>query len=337
MAGVHITGTIDYVNTEVANRLANDAANFIGMKAAPIGFVEEISGTYPFFGREEYKLADDDADAIGRRGTAPIYEETGKLDTYRTMLRGERYVVTRLEQQGKLSKLFKVQLAAKIPTLVDRRLRKHELQAATLIQAEANYAAGNQLAAVKTWDDAASTPLPEIENAIDVVEKVTGVAPNTIIFPRRLWKHFRFHASVITAIKGVAGGPLTRRDVTEVFPELTSVYIGKGNYDSAEKGKARVPVRMWNSRHCILLHVADNNSVEMPSAFRTLVYRPEEIGAQYENGMYVRTYENAEIGGGADIGEVNWHYALVKTGKDATEAETGLVIAGFVIINAAPA
>jgi len=336
MAGTHIspTATIDSVSTVVANKLADDSKQFIGMKVAPVALMDVAAGKYPYFGRDEYKVDSEDKDFIGPRGEAQTYEDTMSLDTYDTRLRGEKYVLAEIERQ-KYNLIFGVEMAKKLPVLVRRRLRKHELAVATLVQDKAKYHADNQLdidaLANRRWDETAGTPLQDIDHSIGEVEKITGVAPNTILFPRGVWSTFRYHADVIKAIHGAYGGPIGRQELTSIFPELETVLVGRGTYDSAKKGATRVPVRMWNGKNCILLHVGMGDE-SVPTAVRTFVWKIEG-GADVGSGMFVTTDRIPGVGGGlgAQVGEVDWAYDVKLVGKDVP-GDSGLLIAGFCLV-----
>lgn len=119
-----------------------------------------------------------------------------------------------------------------------------EIRVASMVTDPALYATPNKLALSGTdvFDNAASDPVRVVGDMLDV----PVMRPNVITFPQRAWTVFRRHAKVVAAIKGDAGGTVTREDVAAYF-EVAEVLVGGGFVNTAKLGQPVALQRCWGN------------------------------------------------------------------------------------------
>jgi hypothetical protein len=112
---------------------------------------------------------------------------------------------------------------------------------------------GSYSTVASAWTDyttAKSAPIADINTGIRNVEDATGYKPNSIIFGRYAWRHFREHADVIGRIYGNVDKGMTARIVTieqvKALFEVDRVLIGGAYYSTAEEGQAAALAQLWN-------------------------------------------------------------------------------------------
>ena len=110
---------------------------------------------------------------------------------------------------------------------------------------------GSSTAVGSNWSDPVdghSDPIGDLQTAIENVEGVTGITPNSIIFGATAWKYFRNHANVISRLFGYQtterGRIANLNNVTALF-EMERVLIGGLYYNSAQEGQGASLARKW--------------------------------------------------------------------------------------------
>jgi len=120
---------------------------------------------------------------------------------------------------------------------------------------------GSYSAVASAWTDytaGKSAPIADINTGIQNVEDSTGYRPNSIIFGRYAWRHFREHADVIARIygevdKGKSARIVTIEQVKALF-EVDRVLIGGAYYSTADEGQAVALSQLWNDN--VLIYFA---------------------------------------------------------------------------------
>lgn len=330
-----VEGTVHYDKTltNLSVRFLEDdfEGNLIGFTACPLVNVDEHSARYPVFGMDEFKYDEDD-DVLSDEGEANIYAPSMSADTYFCTAHAEKIIIPEY-QRARADKPFEVLVVRRIPELARRMRRRHELGVAKKLMTAGNYATNNQYdldASGTRWDEADPTPCENVELWMDSCELQCAVRPDTIIFPRQVWRKFHNLPEVKAAIRGDKGGAVRRPDVAEYFG-LRNVLIGGGMRDTAAKGKAASLARVWNYKHVALLYVGQAQlSLETPSTAKTLVWNPDGIPVS-EKGMVVGMGKIDWRGGvpGSQVGEVDWHRDIKLTGVN----EGGKIISGYLAKN----
>ncbi len=135
-----------------------------------------------------------------------------------------------------------------------------EERAANLIFNAANYAGANvnTLSGTSQWSDTASTPIVDIQNAIESCFGPEGRA-NTLVMGIDTWKALRVHPQILDAVKAATrlqssgGGVATRDEVATLF-EVEKILVGRARYNTAKQGQTPAFSRLWG-KACAALYV----------------------------------------------------------------------------------
>ena len=135
-----------------------------------------------------------------------------------------------------------------------------ENRAASLVFNAANYNASNQvtLSGTSQWSNAASTPISDIQNAIESCFGPGGRA-NTLVLGIDTWKALRINPQILDAVKAATrlqssnGGVATRDEVATLF-EVDQILVGRARYNTAKQGQTASFSRLWG-KHAAALYV----------------------------------------------------------------------------------
>lgn len=324
-----VEGTVHYdkvlTNLSVRFLESDFDRQYIGMEVCPVVRETERSAKYPIFGRDEFKYAADD-DLLSAEGESKLYAPSMSADAYFCDIHSEEIRISEYDRMG-ADEPFAVDVARRVPEIVRRMRRRHELAVATLLTTAGSYAAANQKTANPKWDAANATPLKDIEDWMEAMALACGVLPDTVVFPVACWNVFHNLSDVRTAIKGDRGGDVRREDVQEYFG-LKRVLIGRGIRDTGKKGQAASMTRLWAGKAIQMLYVGSPpQTKETASTAKTFTWNPRELKGVVQQGMTVGVIPDRLRGGnpGMRIGRVDWSYAVKATGVDAA----GKIIAGL--------
>ena len=144
-----------------------------------------------------------------------------------------------------------------------------EQRVAQIVFAQANYPANNRqtLAGGDQWSNAASDPLKEILEALDVC--ITR--PNSLVLGQPVWTKLRIHPVIVeaTVMSGAgrdkAAGAASKQAVADLL-ELDRILVGKTFHNAARRGRDPDYRRLWGN-HAALLHIRRPTSTqdEMPT------------------------------------------------------------------------
>lgn len=154
--------------------------------------------------------------------------------------------------------------------LSERMKVRREKVVATLAQDPAKYTNGNTSTPATKWNVSTSTPIKDINAAIDVIANNCGKAPNTIEFGLPTWTAIKNHSDFLNRLANTKTGVVTPQLVAEIL-ELEHVLIGRALWrDPVTKVKANV----WTD-NAILAYVApgtrDQRSIRTPGFGYTIV------------------------------------------------------------------
>ncbi len=132
-----------------------------------------------------------------------------------------------------------------------------ENRAANVVFNAGNYSASNQvtLSGTSQWNNANSTPINDIQNAIESCFQ----RANTLVFGLDTWKALRTNPQILDAVKaatrfqGYNGGMATRDEVASLF-EVDQILVGRARYNTAKQGQAPSFARLWG-KHVAALYV----------------------------------------------------------------------------------
>jgi len=110
---------------------------------------------------------------------------------------------------------------------------------------------GSYSAVASAWSDRANAaPVSDINTAIQVVEDMTGMRPNSIAFGRYAWRQFRESDQVIGRLFGDGTNGKDARVVNQAMVkslfEVERVLIGGGYINSADEGQTETLAQIWN-------------------------------------------------------------------------------------------
>ena len=137
---------------------------------------------------------------------------------------------------------------------------------------------GSSTSLTNRWNDHINgAPVEDFFAGKESIRTRTGYDPNVMIFSGFAWARFARHPDVIKYIRGagdnVGGGSVTQQQVANAF-ELSKILIGKGIKNTADEGAPAVYTDVWSTA-AILLHVAPNPGLMIPSHGYTFWWQPE--------------------------------------------------------------
>lgn len=102
------------------------------------------------------------------------------------------------------------------------------------------------------WTDYTnSTPLDDVQTAINNVLDTTGYRPNRIIMGEYAWRHFKENIAIHNRLYGTAGpinspGRMVTQAQAAALLEVDVVHIGRTYYNSTEENQTASLAQTWN-------------------------------------------------------------------------------------------
>lgn len=251
-----------YVDPELSAlglALMNDPASFAALKAAPLVNVDTETGKYPIFSdflRTEAKPRGY-GETVAERG----YEITrGSYDCQLFAVGHPVY------NRSNASAWDKAEMATRLVTQ-DLLLKLESAFAATAFVAASwstSYNGKANLPVSTTgWDQAASTPIKDIDTAARAIQIRTGRRPNTIVMGRPLFDILKEHSTVRDRFQYVIAGTITV-GMLEGALGMT-VVVCDSVIDSSNEGQtANNDFVVGNN--AVLMHVSSTPDMDSPSA-----------------------------------------------------------------------
>jgi hypothetical protein len=128
-----------------------------------------------------------------------------------------------------------------------------------------------------TWDDDASDPLQDVENAREGIVKLIGREPNVMVIGREVWTDLRHHPDLLDRIKYTSTGIMTPQLLAQLF-EVQKLLIGNAVYDSAQEGATASLGFIWG-KHAWLGWVPPNPGLMIPAAGYVFTWKRRTIEA----------------------------------------------------------
>ncbi len=146
-----------------------------------------------------------------------------------------------------------------------------EVRVAGLVFDPTVYVAGQKkvLSGSSQWNDyAASDPLTEIMNALDV----PIMRPNSMTIGRKAFTRLAMHPIIVKAVHGNSGdsGIASRQQLADLL-ELDEIHVGEGWVNTARKGQPANLVRVWGN-HVSLTYI---DSAARPESGATFGFTAE--------------------------------------------------------------
>lgn len=120
------------------------------------------------------------------------------------------------------------------------------------------------------WNDSASTPINDVDDAIDTVKESTGFKPNTLVLGYKVWKKLKNHPDIVDRIKYSGGvSPSTpaivsRQAVAQLF-EVDRILVMGGIQNTADEGATNVHSYI-GGKHALLVYVPPRPGIMTPAA-----------------------------------------------------------------------
>jgi len=135
-----------------------------------------------------------------------------------------------------------------------------------------------------TWDNATSTPIEDVETALNTVVSTIGNEANLGVMGRGLWRYVKQHPDIVDRIKGAAGpgspAVVTLQAVAALFG-LDQLLIGVTIEDTAAEGAASSLAYVWGN-HLLVAYVTARPSLLEPSAGYVFTYKNRVINRYRE-------------------------------------------------------
>lgn len=266
--------------------LAYKNPDYIADFVLPRVKVGKSSFKYRKFSKDQYLTLTDTL--IGRKGV-PNQIELGFTEGTESVVSRALDQVVPLEDIEDAPEGYDPQAKA-VEFLTEIILLDREVRTANMVFNAANYAAGckTTLTDAMQFNDAASTPIAVIKNAIDNC----WMRPNIMVMGREVFSVLSVHPSIVQAIYPISGGNgiVTRQQLAQLF-DIDQILIGNAWVNSAKRGGAPMLQRAWG-KHMALLYInpsATTNDMptfgltaELDSRFSGFINQPE-VGLKGSN------------------------------------------------------
>lgn len=181
--------------------------------------------------------------------------------------------------------------------LTDLILLDREVRAANIVFNPATYGASNkiQLSGTDQFDDPDSDALSILQQGLD---STLIFRPNTLVIGQSAWTKLRTNKSMLGALQPNVTDPkgiLTREQVAELL-EIERVIVGSGFVNTARKGQAVAPARVWGG-HCALLHINPQANAQRGITFGyTAQYGTRIAGSMPDSKIGLRGGQRVRVG-----------------------------------------
>lgn len=271
--------TTDPVRTAIALAYMNLA--FIADSVLPRRPVGAENFEYVSYNKEDRFTIPDTT--VDRKGRLNQVEFGGKTDSAMTNDYGLEDVIPAKDIKNGQNAGFDP-LGNATELTLDLIMLDREKRVSGLVQDENTYEANMRatLTGTDQWDDSASKPIEQIEDA----KLVPFMTPNVMVTNRKSLLALRRNQSIVRAYHGNTGsdGMVPVSFLEELF-ELR-ILVGAARYNSANKGQTMTLTELWGN-HCSLHYINGN---AMPN--RGLTFG---LTAQYESRI-VRTKQDDNVG-----------------------------------------
>ncbi len=242
------TGRDLHIDKHLSNVAMNyRPMNMIADLIAPIVPVGKQSDSYPVWSQADALRVEEDKRSPGK--PANLITRDVSTDTYFADNYALKTALT-LEDRENMDDAFIKQLRdGKATFLKGKVVLGWEYRVAMQVTSGSNV--GSYSTVISDWMDTAtgnSTPLKDVQTALDNVQDSTGYRPNRLIFGELAWRWFRRHADVIDILYGDTGQGSPRyasREQIKAIFEVDQFLVGGAYYNTAEEGQALSLTPLW--------------------------------------------------------------------------------------------
>lgn len=228
---LHVNAALSQISVQFQN------SQYIGLAVAPLLAVTKISDVFFKYGEADFftrvnDLADD-------KSLAQELDYTLSQDTYSCRFHANRTFVSDEEIRNADQPLNPMIDATE--QLTNNILLGHEKACADLVFNPANYGSNTASPATK-WDVSSSTPIANIQTAIDAT---LGNDPLHAIIGIESFRALQRHPDLTAAFHFVSEGAVASADQIARFFGFKSLSIGEARINTAAKGQPPVLSRIW--------------------------------------------------------------------------------------------
>lgn len=164
------------------------------------------------------------------------------------------------------------------------------------------------------WDDAASTPIENVDAAKDAVHLLTGFRPNTLVIGRPVWTALKNHPDIIDRIKYSGGvspntpAIITTAAMASLF-EVDRILIADAVYNQSIEGVAAS--NDWIvGKKALLAYVTPTPGIMVPTAGYTFSWS-NYLNIGNDMGIAVSRFEMPELKSERVEGEIAFDQKVV--------------------------
>lgn len=276
--------------------LAMDAAGFVATEVFPVVDVASASGNFGLIPLEQL-LQERETRRSPRSGYSRG-QWNFEPSTYATVEHGAEEPIDENEAAA-YAEYFDIELVS-TSRAFSAVLRNAEKRVADAVFNATTWS-GSALTTALTheWDDETnSTPVVDIEAAVNKVYDGSGLWPNALIVNRKVFRNLRKHPDIIERIESSgAGSPSSAKDVTAamlaaVF-DLEKIIVAGASRNSAKEGQAATPVQIWSSEYAMVARVSGSMDMADPCIGRTFHWGQDGSSI----GGTVETYRDETVRG----------------------------------------
>ena len=167
-------------------------------------------------------------------------------------------------------------------------LRKEKIFSANFMTTGVWTAPGSDATPGAKWDEANSTPIADLRNAITAVQAITGFRPNRLTLGQRPWNAIIDNPDFISRVSGgqTPGGPaVVAANTLAAILEIDEVLVLSAIENVAQEGAAdSLGFIAGNDTGALISYAATNPGLMMPSAMYTFTWNGY-LGANAEGGV----------------------------------------------------
>lgn len=308
---VHYDGILQNVSIKYKNGM------YIGNDVAPVISVDFQSDNYYVFSK-----ADEFRDTANYRapGTQSVRDGfTLSTDNYNCK---EIAISTQLtdETRANADRVLRME-TSKTNFVTNKILLKQETLAEATFMTTGNWAYSSTPGTL--WSTlATSTPVEDIQSAIQSVETGNGYKVNTMILSKNVWNVLKFHPEITALLRTDATKKVRVDDLKYLF-ELDNIYIGSATKNTALPGATASYSQIW-SKDVWLGYVNPNPGLEEASAVYTFSWNYlNSRGGEPLGVRGVRRWRDENVH--SDIIEAYQNYDMKIVGSDLGYVLEGVI------------
>ncbi|GEO26236.1 hypothetical protein AAC03nite_20210 [Alicyclobacillus acidoterrestris] len=278
---------IDQALTNISVAYIQDESSFVADKVFPIVPVQKQSDRYFIYKREDFYRDEAQERAAGDESAGGDYN-IDSTPSYFAKKWAFHKDVTEDERQNADSPLSPDEDATNFVT--SKLLLKRETEWANSYFKSGVWAHETVGAAsaptdsqVLTWDNANSTPIEDISNAVIQIAQTTGYRPNKLTIGASVFYALKNHPTILDRIKYTQKGIVTTDLLAQLF-ELDEVLVAWAVKNSAPRG-GQESNDFILGKNALLTYSPDSPGLRTPSAGYIFAWTGLEGAGAYGNRM----------------------------------------------------